>query len=240
MGGLAGAAGDGRLTPSPAPVWLEGGGAVLPRWSGAPLVWLLDLDLPADRDRIETSAPSPDETRAFAGRLDAAYRVLRRRAARLLLAATSGSPAGGVAIMSDRLGAPLVQAPAGWWLSAAARWPRCVVAVDRRPIGVDLEVATTPLPADLLTAPEQALVAALPPGERPLAGAAAWAAKEAHAKWSGRPREVNPAAVETSEAGSVRSSWGTTLVWRKMLGNAVVAVCQATDQSTVEAVRLEG
>ena len=82
-----------------------------------------------------------------------------------------GYAAGEVAVEAGPLGAPLVVSPAGWHLSVAARWPRCLVAVAREPIGVDVEVATTALPDDLLTQRERKAMETLPPVERPLAGA---------------------------------------------------------------------
>lgn len=228
MGGLARAAGHRRLTrPPPEPLWLNGGEADLPVWTGKPIVWLLDLERPLDRRRAEAVASSPGEAQLFASRHDAGERLLRRRAARQLLSAASGSPAAAVAITADPLGVPMVDAPAGWWMSAAARWPRMVVAVARQPLGVDIEIVAEPVPDDLMTPRERAAIAALPTAERPLAGAAAWAAKEAHAKWTGRARSVDPAGVDTATAGMVRSSHGASRCWRLASGGAVVALCLA-------------
>ena len=237
MGRLARAAGDRRLTASPpGPLWLEGGEASLPGWSGKPIAWLLDLARPVDRECVEAVTPHPGEAQLFAGRHDAGERLLRRRAARHLLRAASGCPVAEVAIAAGPLGAPVVKAPVGWWMSAAARWPRLIVAVARQPIGVDIEVAAEPLPDDLLTLRERRHMTALRADERPLASASAWASKEAHAKWTGRPRTVDPAGVETAgvetmEADMVRSTHGNSRCWRLVSGNAVVALCLASGEA---------
>lgn len=225
MGGLAGAAGARRLS---APVWLVGGEVDLVVAADAPTVWLVDIDEPVARRRAEAVTAVTGELVSFANRGDAGERLLRRHLARLLLAAAAGCPAEAVRIERTAAGAPVVAFPTGWHLSVAARWPACLIGVAPFPLGIDIERHDPePLPADLLTAAEQHQVAAMSPAERARHAARCWAAKEAHAKWTGEPRRVDPALVETAMPPLVRSPWGETRCWLHDRGDHVAAVCTA-------------
>lgn len=222
MGGLAGAAGEGGLTREPR--WLVGD-VSLAIAAEVPTVWIASIADPAIRARAEAVALPASTTQEMARHPDAGERLLRRRLATLMLASAGDGAPASVAIERSPLGAPVVRAPAGWQLSVAARWPDCAIGVARVPIGVDLErVVAEPAPGDLLTAAERHRLAMLPPDERPRAFAAAWAAKEAHAKWSGEPRRLDPADAETA-ATTVTSPLGTTRCWRRDHGTFVAAIC---------------
>ena len=223
MGGVAGAAGQSRLT---APRWLVGGDTELVVVDEVPTVWLVSIADPTARARAEAIASTSADRTEVAGRRDAGERLLRRGLTRLMLASAGGCRPGTVTIARDADGAPLVVAPAGWHLSVAARWPDCAIGVARRPLGVDVERATDePVAVDLLTAAERDRLAELPENLRARAFAACWAAKEAHAKWTGRPRSLDPASVETGVAGVVTSPLGTTRCWQRHHGALVAAVC---------------
>ncbi|MGI4948691.1 MAG: 4'-phosphopantetheinyl transferase family protein [Janthinobacterium lividum] len=183
------------------------------RWIGAPdeasgsgdgrvAAWLVRLD---DRrvERWLTGSPAtPSDLAAVAAQVDAGDRLVRRRLARLLLGAAAGVPPASVTLERTVVGAPIVAAPGGWHVSLAGRAPWCAIAIGRSPVGIDVEpVGGEPLPDDLLTAAERAWVAGHPARDRPRASLACWVAKEAHAKRFGRPRALDPAAVETQPAG---------------------------------------
>jgi phosphopantetheinyl transferase len=192
----------------------------------APTLWLLDIDDAATRCRAEAVAPLPQEAALFAARCDAGRRWLRRRLARLLLAAAGSCRPDRVVIERSAAGAPVVVTPAGWYLSVAGRWRHCLVGIAPLPLGVDLEriERDQPVPPDLLTGAEREALALTAGGDRPRFFARAWAAKESHAKWTGAPRAVEPAVVETGVA-FVRSPWGTTRCWSVEVGEFVAAAC---------------
>ena len=171
--------------------------------------------------------PLPGEAAAFVGRHDAGERLLRRRLARLLIAAVGKTNPSGVRITPDAAGRPLVAKPHGWHLGLAARWPACLLAIARDPIGVDIELATEPLPDDLLTSAERRQIATMPRAERAMEGARRWAAKEAHAKWTGRPRALDPAQIETAVADVVTSPLGSSCCCRHEVGRLAMALCTA-------------
>ena len=224
MGGLAGAARESGLIE---PVWLTGGSARVASADG-PVVWLVSIDDSDARARAE-QVPLPSSIVAeFASSRDAGERLLRRRLAMVLLAAVSGCWIDEVAIAATTQGAPRVVTPKGWHLSVAARWPNCAITVARVPVGVDVErITDEPIALDLLTLAEQTWLQALPAAGHPAAFASCWAAKEAHAKWTGQPRRLDPADIETATAGLVTSSRGRTRCWQRRDGVLVAAVCTA-------------
>lgn len=234
MGGLTGAVGRYRLNE---PLWLVGCDAPLTVARAAPTVWLVSIDDPAARMLAERLSPIAGEVAAIAGRGDAGKRLLRGRLARLLLAAAGRLRTDMIVVERDAAGRPLVTMPHGWHLSVAARWPICAIGVAPQPLGVDIEqVADDALPVDLLTAAERRHLANPPVtpgligGHAAGAGVAAarcWAAKEAHAKWTGRPRDLDPAAIETGQPPLVTSRFGTTRCWLSDLPGHVAAVCTA-------------
>lgn len=225
MGGLAGAAGAGRLNE---PVWLVGGDADLVVATEAPLVWLVSIDDPDARTRAEQVAIPASMLADVAASRDAGERLLRRRLAMLLLATASGCRGNQVEIAYTAAGAPAVAVPAGWHLSVAARWPDCAIGVARIRLGVDLErITDEPVSLDLLTLAEQAWLRQLPIADQPAAFAGCWAAKEAHAKWTGQPRRLDPAAIETADARFVTSQYGQTRCWRRRDGALAAAVSTA-------------
>lgn len=220
MGGLAGAAGAARLSE---PRWLVGGGVVLTVAADTPTLWLVDLDDPITSARAGAVSLTAADRADLARHRDAGERLLRRGLARLLLAVAGGCHPDAIAIERSPAGAPVVTTPAGWHLSLAARWPMCLVGVAPVPLGVDVEAIVEPLPDDLLTEVERhdhLLV-----GEK--VAAQVWAAKEAHAKWTGHPRDLDPAAIETGFPPLVTSIFGTTRCWRRDTAGHVAAVCTA-------------
>ncbi|WP_174291689.1 4'-phosphopantetheinyl transferase family protein [Sphingomonas bacterium] len=234
MGGLAGAAGESRLNE---PRWLVGGDVGLELAQDVPTIWLVSIDDSVVRARAEAVALLPGEAAAVAGRRDAGERLLRGRLARLLLAAAGNVRADRVAIERDAAGRPMVTTPHGWHLSVAARWPACAIGVAPCRLGVDIErIGEDALPVDLLTPAERQRLdsdLAAPAGshgaaERPgVAAARCWTAKEAHAKWTGHPRDLDPAAIETGRLPLVTSRFGTTRCWLYGLPDHVAAVCTA-------------
>jgi hypothetical protein len=225
VGGLARAAGAARLIE---PRWLVGGDAALVVDPAAPALWLFDIDDTATRRRAEAVAPLPGEAALFAARGDAGRRWLRHRLARLMLAGAAGCRPDAVVLGRSAAGAPLVAVPDGWHMSVAARWPACLIGIARERIGVDLEAIDRDLPpeTDLLTPDERDRLALTPAEDQPGFFAAAWAAKESHAKWTGFPRAVAPALVDSGDT-HVRSPWGDTRCWRRRVGDLVAALCAA-------------
>ena len=200
------------------PRWLFGDEGLASVAVDAPSVWLVDLNDPAVRRRAEAIGLRPEDHRRVAARMDAGERLIRWRLARLLLArATTQSP-DTVMIDHDEAGAPVVLSPAGWHLSLAARWPRCLIGIAPTPLGVDLETGTEPLPSDLLTVHERQVA-----GRDPHR----WAAKEAHAKWTRRPLDLEPADIDAATPPFVTSRFGTTRCWLYDGGDYAAAMCTA-------------
>jgi phosphopantetheinyl transferase len=175
----------------------------------AAVAWLVRLDDPRVAPWLAHSPLATGDLAAVAGRADAIQRLARRRLARLLLGRMAGIRPEGVELGRTEAGAPVILHPAGWYVSLAGRAGWCAVAAGRAPVGVDVEpLEGAPLPDDLLTPAERGWIAGHPPAERLRASIACWVAKEAHAKRFGRPRSLDPAAVDTQPAarsGAARS-----------------------------------
>ena len=225
MGGLAGAAGQSGLSE---PVWLIGGGARLAVGAAGPVVWLVSIDDRDARLRAEQVPIPPSLLARFASSQQAGERLLRRRLAMVLVAQAGGSAIDEIEIAATAQGAPRIIAPNGWHLSVAARWPDCAIAVARVPVGVDIErITAEPVAFDLLTIAEQKGIGRAPAADQPAAFTSCWVAKEAHAKWTGNPRRLDPANIDTAALDNVMSPYGRTHCWQRRYGDLVAAVCTA-------------
>ncbi|WP_068082496.1 4'-phosphopantetheinyl transferase family protein [Novosphingobium rosa] len=192
-------------------VWHHGALGDLPAVHDAPQMWLLRLDDPAVAALAGGAALRESDLRDLAGRPQAAMRGLRRQLTRLLLARLAGCHPDTITLRRGDAGEPLVDAPQGWHISVAGRWPHAVIGVARQALGVDIE------PEDALPPPEDALTA----GERrDLAGAsdaalvARWTAKEAHAKALGIASRIEGGDIHTWQDGPLlraRSLAGETV-----------------------------
>ena len=222
MGGIAGTAGEGVSEP----LLLVGGDATLVVGEDRPIVWLVSLDDPVVHARAERAPLGAADYAAMAPFHDGGERLVRRRLAKLVLTAAADTAPCDIAIERGRDGGTRVLVPRGWHLGVAARWPDCVIAVASEPIGVDLErVTTEPVPLDLLTVGERRRLASLSPDRHAAAFADYWAAKEAHAKWTGAPRSLDPAAIEAADPNRVSSALGTTRCWRWQRDDLAIALC---------------
>lgn len=183
-----------------APLWYRGALEDLPTLGDAPLVWLLRLDDPVVSTLARGGALRESDLRDLAGRPQAAMRGLRRQLTRLLLARLAGCHPDCVALRRGAAGEPLVEAPEGWHLSVAGRWPHALIGVARQPLGVDIE------PEDALPPPDDALT---PEEREALTGApdaalvARWAAKEAHAKALGIASNIEGGEIQTWQEGAL-------------------------------------
>lgn len=161
------------------------------------LCWITSLAA-IDALRAQGQAPlSATDYREFADRADAAERLARRRMAKVLLGlAASCSPAD-VVITRTEPGGPEVRHPPGWHLSVGGRWPYLAIGVARVPLGVDLELVTEPAPPDdCFSAAELRALRDGGPDQR----LRWWCAKEAHAKLTGRARQMSPADIVIAPA----------------------------------------
>lgn len=111
---------------------------------------------------------------------------LRRETALGIVARHLGLPAAAVTIGRDAKGRPLIERPegTGLHLSLATRAGLVAVALAERPVGVDVERVDRlqNVPDAALHPEETAMLRRLPEGERPLAFARLWSAKEAYVK----------------------------------------------------------
>jgi len=112
--------------------------------------------------------------------------TLRRETARGILALQLGLPADAIAIGHDGKGRPLLALPTGTGLelSLATRAGYVAVALADRPVGVDVERIDpdADLPLGLLHPRERDMLLDLPTGQRAIAFARLWCAKEAYVK----------------------------------------------------------
>lgn len=121
--------------------------------------------------------------------------------ARVLLSTVAGCHPDDVVICRSARGGLVVEAPAGWYLSVAGRWPWHAVAVAATPVGVDVELASGEMPPDLaFTDEERTRILAMGADESVQAGLAVWAAKEAHAKRLDRASVMEPEEISTAPA----------------------------------------
>lgn len=104
---------------------------------------------------------------------------------------------------------------AGWCVSASHSGPFVVVAVDRQPVGVDVELVRDEAPS------RQLLQRVLAPGEEPPLGvagfAALWSAKEAYLKALGTGLSTPMASVRVWGDGSVSAGRGAPRGWLQEL-----------------------
>jgi phosphopantetheinyl transferase len=193
------------------PIWYDGALEDLPKLGDAPLIWLVRLDDPAVAALARGAALRESDLRDLAGRPQAAMRGLRRQLTRLLLARLAGCHPDRVALRRGAAGEPLVEAPEGWHLSVAGRWPHALIGVARQPLGVDIEPEDAlPPPEDALTPEERAALAGAPGA----ALVARWAAKEAHAKALGIASRIEGGEIHTWQDGALwraRSAGGETV-----------------------------
>jgi phosphopantetheinyl transferase len=156
----------------------------------------LDSDLASSL--IARAPLTPDDFADFARRGDADMRLARRRLAKALLAWAGGVHPRDVRIGRSPLGAPVVEAPAGWHLSVSGQGRLCLIGLACTAIGVDIEPRTAPPPPlDLLTLQERSRVESLPPAAATQVALTIWVAKEAHAKRIGVASRIEPAEIET-------------------------------------------
>lgn len=143
--------------------WLRSIAATAPSY---PAVWLIETQQ-RPRNLVERSR-------------------LRRETAQAVLAQQLGCPDGEVVISHDPAGQPRLAGPhaSALHISLATRAGVVAVALARRPVGVDLELADpdVPLPREALHPDELRTLDATEAVTRPLAFARLWAAKEAYVK----------------------------------------------------------
>lgn len=175
------------------PVWVSGPLAQV-RWvEGRPLAWRVRLDDEHSQRDAGRAALSAGEVAAFARAGDAPWRITRRLLAKALIAHVARCHPADVLIERDAFGALRVVAPTGWHLSLAGQPPHALIGLYHAPIGVDVEPETAaPPPDDAFSADERAMLAKLWPGNADRAALIGWLAKEAHAKASGRARQLAP------------------------------------------------
>lgn len=177
------------------PRWLSGPIDRLVVAPDAPTVWHGRIDDPRVIDEARHAPLRADDLRDLASRPRAELRAMRRQLTKLLLARAADVHPDTVRIVRSAIGAPLVEAPVGWYVSVAARWPHCVIGISREPLGVDIEViATVPLPLDVFAMDEPASIPALSLTEQ----TTSWVAKEAHAKRYGCASNIDPAMINVA------------------------------------------
>lgn len=199
------------MTP---PLWLSGPIDALELSSGAVLVWHLRIDDPVMFSAARGAPLRTHDLRDLAPGPHAGFRSIRRQSAKLLLARVAAVHPDDVRIGRSAAGAPLVEAPAGWYISVAGRWPHCLIGVSREPLGVDIETITAePFPPDIFSPTERAQMVAASRTEQTIR----WVAKEAHAKRCGNASTIEPAAITTTLHGtdfaSVRSEAATSICY---------------------------
>ncbi|MEI6485319.1 MAG: 4'-phosphopantetheinyl transferase superfamily protein [Sphingomonadales bacterium] len=203
--------------PSCGPLWRDGTwDCRREQWTG-PLCLITRPDSAAAVQLMAGATLSPRDLGDFAGRADAAFRLARRRLVKALLAWAAGVHPDAVRLARSALGAPVVTAPGGWFVSVSGQGPLCLVGLAREPIGVDIEPCTAPPPPrDLMTPRERDWLARLPATEAAAEALAFWVAKEAHAKRTGLARQMEPGDVEmvrtaqglrASSAGHISRCW---------------------------------
>ena len=176
-----------------APVWTSGPLAQV-RWiEGRPLAWRVRLDDEQAQRDAGRAVVSPQEVAAFARAGDAKWRITRRLLAKALIAQVARCHPDHVLIERDAFGALRVAAPTGWHLSLAGQPPHALIGLHREPLGVDIEPWDAPAPPpDAFSVDELVLLDILWDGDCDRARLAGWVAKEAHAKASGRARQLAP------------------------------------------------
>ena len=208
MGRVSGQAGEDRLTET---LWHEGRLAGAAWEPGRPVLWSVRLDSEAAAGALARSPHDARDLADFAAAPDAAYRLLRRRLTRALLAQLAGVAPEDILFGRTGDGAPSVLSPAGWHVSVAGRAGHALIGLAERPIGVDAEPLDAAPPLwDMLTATEAERIEALAPSDRPRAWLRAWTAKEAHAKRWRFARHADPASIETEIVAGDRLSAGST------------------------------
>ncbi|WP_242095767.1 4'-phosphopantetheinyl transferase superfamily protein [Sphingomonas sp. CROZ-RG-20F-R02-07] len=175
---------------------------MIPVWHDGPLATLVPgrgLVVWSVATRTDPGiVPSAEDLSDAARVTDGAGRLARRLLARALVRHVAGCASDAVTIRRDAHGAPIVVAPAGWFVSLSGRSDRALIGVARVPVGVDREpLACGDVPWDMLTPDEAASLQALPPGSQSAAWLTRWTIKEAHAKLVGEPRRIAPEAVAT-------------------------------------------
>ena len=225
-----------------APVWASGALAQV-RWIEArPLAWRVRLDDEQAQRDAGRAALSPPEIAAFARAGDAPWRITRRLLAKALIAHVAQCHPDDVLIERDAFRALRVVAPAGLHLSLAGQPPHALIGLHRRPIGVDIEPeAAAPPPDDAFSTDERATLDTLWPGNTDRAALVGWVAKEAHAKASGRARQLDPRNIVLgTRAGSLvaRSGAMSTRIHISVDNGTIAAVAIAAPPATSARVRL--
>ena len=195
-----------------APVWASGALAQVEWIEGRPLAWWVRLDDEQSRRDASRAILSAPEVAAFARVGDAPWRITRRLLAKALISHVARCHPDDVQIERDAFGALRVVAPAGWHLSLAGQPPHALMGLHHAPIGVDIEPETAaPPPDDAFSTDELAALDMLWPGNADRAALIGWVAKEAHAKASGRARQLAPRDVVLgNHAGALVAKSGAT------------------------------
>ena len=196
-------------------IWASGELAQV-RWTeGRPLAWRVRLDDEAARRDADHAVLSAREVAVFARTGDAPWRITRRLLAKALIAHVARCHPDDVRIERDAFGALRVLAPAGWHLSLAGQPPHALIGLHCAPIGVDVEPDTAaPPPDDAFSADERTALDLFLPGDPERAALIGWVAKEAHAKTSGRARQLDPREIglSTREGALVATSGGFSTI----------------------------
>lgn len=208
--------------------WIDDPDAARGLPADAAIAWAWRDDDPRIPDWTARSVTTPDDRAAFAGRRDAGERLHRRRLARLLLGIVSGCRPDAIRVTRTATGAPRPVVPEGWHMSVAGSAGHALIALARAPLGADIEaLPADPLPLDLLTAQERAMLAALSSADRARASLGCWVAKEAHAKRLGDPRRLAPHAIDTrlaGERGTATSAAGTSTITLRHRETSIAAI----------------
>ncbi len=135
-----------------------------------------------------------------------------------------------VRVTRSPIGAPIVAAPEGWYLSLSSRGGRALIGVARAPIAVDREIVDDHPPLwDMLTPTEAAALRRLPALAQPQAWLRRWTIKEAHAKLIGEPRRIRPEAIETIVTDPTHATAtfeGTSRCWSRSTPDAIETIAQ--------------
>lgn len=156
--------------------------------------WLIDLPAWAASQQQPSDLLAPGElarSRRFVHPEDRDRQVARWAAVRTILAGTLGCQPGEIEFTRSSVGKPgIIHPVTELEFSVAACGPMAMLAVDRQPVGVDLErvrvdLATPEAAAVFLTPGELSTWSALPSDERTEAFFRCWTRKEAWVKASG-------------------------------------------------------
>jgi phosphopantetheinyl transferase len=214
-------------------VWHTGALAGLAATPGDIVVWAFDIADPALHPTLRTVSATSSELTEFACGAEQPTRIARRLLSRALIAHLHQWLPADVTICREHGQTPVVTAPAGWHISVAGRGAHHVIAVARRPIGVDTEpLGSEPPIWDMMTPSEYDALRVVPVSAQSRAWIERWVTKEAHCKRLGYARTADPVTVETRKTGQTlvaECQRGASLCVLSAHGGAIVALAQGFD-----------